>query len=218
LNRHAADGPIVVERRLFHLLQLAQTIWRETEGAFDLTSGPLSKTWGFFQRQGRLPSEDEIAEALSHVGFDRVRLDAENRTVRFTQTGAEVNLNSIGKGYALDRAAEVLDSAGVSDYLWHGGSSSVLARGRNRADRRGAWTLGLQHPLRPAERLAEFHLRDRALGTAGGGTQFFEHAGRRYAHLLDPRRCACHGFFRDGNRPSGPVLPPASRNLRRVGQ
>lgn len=187
INAHAAEGPVEVETRLFSLLELAGKLYRETHGAFDITSTPLSRTWGFLRREGRLPSPEEISSALGRVGFDNVKLESSNRTIKFLEPGIEINFNSIGKGYALDRIAAYLDERGVRDYLWHGGRSSVLARGRNRANARQCWTVALPHPLDPGRRLAEFYLRDRALGTAGGGTQHFEHEGRRYSHVLDPR-------------------------------
>jgi thiamine biosynthesis lipoprotein len=100
-----------------------------------------------------------------------------------------MNLGAIGKGYALDRAAEVLQDAGVEDFLLHGGRSSVLARGSNAAAELGAggWTVSLEDPLRPGRTLAEFTLRNAALGTSGTAAQFFRHGGRRYGHILDPR-------------------------------
>ncbi len=187
INHHAASHPVEVEAGLFSLLKLSDKLYRETGGAFDITSSPLSKAWGFLQRKGRLPDEEEIAEALSCVGFDSVKLHDAERSVEFSKSGVEINFNSIGKGYALDQVATMLDERGITDYLWHGGSSSVLARGKNLADAQQAWTLGLRHPLAPERRLAEFHLRDRALGTAGGATQFFDHEGKKYSHILDPR-------------------------------
>jgi thiamine biosynthesis lipoprotein len=99
----------------------------------------------------------------------------------------EINFNAMGKGYAIDRAALLLDEQGARDHLWQGGRSSILARGKNHGDDGDCWSIGLQHPLEPAKRLGEFHLRNRALGTSGGGTQFFECEGRRYSHILDPR-------------------------------
>lgn len=187
INSSAANGPLSVEPHLFALLEQAGRLFQETHGAFDITSTPLSRTWGFLHREGRLPTTEEIETALACVGFDKVVLDDSRRTIRFQEPGVEINLNSIGKGYALDRVAALLDEQGVEDYLWHGGLSSVLARGRNRADARECWTLGLPDPLEPGRRLAEFYLRDRALGTAGGGTQSFELEGKRYSHLIDPR-------------------------------
>ena len=187
INRQAGEGPVEIDSELFALLQRCQRLHRDTAGAFDITSGPLSRAWGFLQRAGQLPNESEIAAALALVGCEKVVLDAKHQTVRFLEPGMEINFNSIGKGYALDRAAALLDETEQSDYLWHGGGSSVLARGENRNSRNRCWTIGLRNPLQPERRLAEFHLRDRALATAGGATQFFVHEGQQFSHILDPR-------------------------------
>jgi thiamine biosynthesis lipoprotein len=204
INAHAGLGPVVVEKRLFELFQLSRRLCLETDHAFDITSGPLSRVWGFLQRAGRLPSEAEIAAARNGVGIDRWQLDPEEQTITLESAEVEVNFNAIGKGYALDQAAQWLATQGVNDYLWHGGRSSVLARGRNRAAadqragygqhtkenndlKREGWTVGLPHPIEPNRRLAEFYLHDTALATAGSMTQFFERKGTCYGHLIDPR-------------------------------
>jgi len=187
INRNAAKMPVQVEPRLFEVLELANRLHLATDGAFDITSSPLSRTWGFLSREGRFPGDEEIAAALDRVGGNKVQLDSEQRTIRFLESGSEINLNSIGKGYALDRVADQLDRQHVTDYLWHGGGSSVLSRGCNRDDRHQAWTLGLRHPLQPEHRIGELHLRNQGLATAGSGTQFFEYRGRRLSHIIDPR-------------------------------
>ncbi len=206
INRDAADGCVSVEADLFTLLELTEKLHRATGGVFDITSSPLSRAWGFLRREGRLPSEEEIGEALGFVGFENVKLDAAKQSIRFNKRGLEINLNSIGKGFALDQVAAFLDKRGLTNYLWHGGSSSVLARGCNQADPQQAWTLGLRDPLKPKRRLAEFHLRDQALGTAGGATQFFEHEGKRYSHILDPRT----GWPAEGVITSTVIAPTAA--------
>ncbi len=185
LNQRAFEQPIVVEERLFQLLQTAASIWRETGGAYDITSGPLTKVWGFYQRQGRLPSEVEIAAALSYVGMQAVALDSAARTVQFTKSGLELNLGSIGKGYTLDRCAELFAAAGVMNYLLHGGNSSVLARGGSGTD--DCWWIGVRDPLRSERRIFEVAVRNRAVGTSGAAVQFFIHRGERYGHIIDPR-------------------------------
>jgi FAD:protein FMN transferase len=187
INRRAGSEPVAVEPRLFELLEQAATLHRDTDGAFDITSGPLSQAWGFFRREGRVPSEKEIADARKRVGMQHVALDKVRKTVAFRQADLAVNFNSMGKGYALDRMAELLAERSVDDYLIHGGKSSVLARGDQPGYQGEGWTVGLRHPLRPAERLAEFQLRDESLSTSGSGTQFFIRRGRRYGHILDPR-------------------------------
>jgi thiamine biosynthesis lipoprotein len=199
INRLAGQQPVEVEPGLFVLLKRAVELSRATGGAFDITTGRLSKVWGFYRRQGRMPSQDEIGEALRGIGADGLVLEDETQSVRFTRPGIELNLGAIGKGYTLDRVAADLQAGGIDDFLVHGGNSSVLARGSRVSDSRfqisdstepgtvAGWTVSLKHPLRPEMRLAEFVLRDQALGTSGSGTQFFHYQGRRYGHIIDPR-------------------------------
>jgi thiamine biosynthesis lipoprotein len=189
INEAASDRDVVVESRLFQLLQLSLQLNEQTGGAFEITAGPLGKTWGFHRRAGRFPETDEIEAALQQVGSRLVQLDPQTQTIRFLKPGVEINVNAIGKGYALDRAAEVLRDEGVDDFLIHGGQSSLLAKGGRRgvASGRSGWSVGVQHPLRHDTRLAEVWLRDQALGTSGSGNQFFHFDGQRYGHVIDPR-------------------------------
>src|SRR5262245_8337256 len=105
LNRCAGEAPIEVDPSIVGLLRDCAVIHRDTNGAFDITSTPLSRCWGFLQREGRLPPADAIEHARSRVGADAIRLDDERCTVQFDRAGLELNLGAIGKGYALDRVA-----------------------------------------------------------------------------------------------------------------
>lgn len=189
INRLAAEASVEVEAGLCRLLARGLQLWRETDGAFDMTAGPLSKVWGFYRRAGAMPDEAALQEALSRVGSQWLDLDTARRTVRFRRAGMEINLGGIGKGHALDDCAQYLIREGVNDFLFHGGHSSVLARGRRLGPHApgDGWLVGVRHPLRPERRLAEIVLRDRALGTSGSAAQSFYHQGRRYSHILDPR-------------------------------
>lgn len=194
LNLVAADGPVEIDASLFDLLELTLHLSEETDGALDITSAPLWEAWGFARRQGEIPNPAQLAEARKLVGRELVKLDPRRRTVALAKPGVRLNLGAIGKGYALDRAAETLAGWEIGDYLFHGGQSSVLARGSGggtdatATDGRSAgWIVGVPDPLRPARRLAEIRLRDRALGTSGSTMQYFRHRGRRYGHILDPR-------------------------------
>ena len=189
INREAARWPVEVERQLFELLQRSIWLHTETEGAFDITAGPLSRLWGFTRREGRVPSDEEIAGALANVGSQYVELSAEDTKIAFRQKGIELNLGGIGKGYALDRAATRMQAAGVENFLLHGGRSSVLARGAKiaAAPQANPWTIGIGHPLRSDRRLGLLQLRDQAMSTSGTATQSFHHQGKRYGHILDPR-------------------------------
>ena len=105
LNRKARDSPVQVEEKLFDLLHWATQVSCETYGALDITAGPLSRCWGFQARRGRVPTQQEVDRALDTVGSDLVELDPRKHSVFFHRKGLELNLGSIGKGYALDQAA-----------------------------------------------------------------------------------------------------------------
>jgi FAD:protein FMN transferase len=183
VNRTAAEGPVAVGDELFGILQVCVDLFARTGGAYDVTSAPLSRCWGFLRREGRLPAEAEIAAARARVGMDGVALEAAGRTVHFRRPGLELNLGSIGKGYALGRLGAVLRARGVVHALVSAGGSSVFAVG----GRGRGWEVDLRPRRLARGRLARLWLRDAALGMSGAGEQFVEVGGIRYGHVLDPR-------------------------------
>lgn len=188
LNRFGALRPVTVAVDTLALLQLAQDIHALTEGAFDITAGSLSEAWGFARRKGAVPTAAEIQQALDAVGSQYLSIDCSARQVTMTRAGVKTNPGGIGKGYALDRAARQLAEAGISDFMMHGGLSSVIARGnRQHPESGGGWIVSLCHPWRHEERLGTIRLRDAALATSGSGKQFFHFGGQRYSHIIDPR-------------------------------
>lgn len=194
LNREAFDEPVFVSDNVFHLLQFADRMTRETDGAFDITSAILWKAWGFARREGAIPTEAELAQAMETVGMRHVELDAELQAVRLLKNGVEINFGGIGKGFALDRCAEQMQAAGIDDFFMHGGQSSIIAHGSRRGGKtldgrpiKRGWSIGISHPMRSGKRLGEIILLDQAVATSGSGMQFFRHQGRRYSHILDPR-------------------------------
>lgn len=188
LNRYAGEESIEVEEGLFGLLGRAVLLAKETGGAFDITAGPLSKVWGFFRRQGAIPTEEDLQEALGRVGSHFIDLDVATQSVRLTHPELELNLGSIGKGYAVDEAGDVLLEWGITDFLIHGGTSSIQAVGsRWYGNRLEGWTVGLRNPLNPQQQIGQLTLQNRSMGTSGKATQFFRHQGKRYGHILDPR-------------------------------
>lgn len=188
LNRFGGARPIPLSSDTLTMLQLAQDIHSLTGGAFDITAGKLSEVWGFSRRQGVVPTTDQIAEALQQVGSQLVELDVAQSQGRLLREGVQTNPGAIGKGYALDRAAQHLAAAGIEDYMLHGGLSSVVARGqRHHPLTGGGWLVSLRHPWRLEQVLGTIRLRDTALGTSGSGKQFFHFGGKRYSHVIDPR-------------------------------
>jgi thiamine biosynthesis lipoprotein len=184
INQHAATEAVPVEPGLFALLELCQQLARATAGAFDITAGPLSRCWGFVRRQGRIPTREEIEQARQCVGGEKLRLDTENKTIRFAKPGMEINLGSIGKGYALDQMSEQI-RGDVRTALLSAGSSSMRALGRGESG--GGWTIGIRDSRKLHRRVALLRMRDAALATSGSEEQFFEHDGQRYGHIIDPR-------------------------------
>lgn len=200
LNATAPANWVQVESGLYGLLKKSLQINQDTNRAFDITAGPLSKVWGFDKRSGALPDETAITAALDCVGMERIEFDDETFSIRFCSSDVSINLNGIGKGHALDEVARLFESKSIGDFVIHGGQSSVLARGSSSPDLKrhessesagtallNGWDVGVSHPTLPGVRLGQFRLRDRALGTSGTARQGFFHNGKRYGHIIDPR-------------------------------
>jgi thiamine biosynthesis lipoprotein len=165
VNREAAHGPVRVDREVFKLLEICRRGWFETGGAFDVTAGS-SRRDGVF----------------GGVSYADVILNQDDRSVRFPARSLRIDLGGIGKGHALDRAAEMLDAFGVRNALLHGGTSSVMARGRTPSG--SSWSVGVRDPwaFDDDEQVTRLELADRALAcsTALGW-------GHASSDLIDPR-------------------------------
>jgi thiamine biosynthesis lipoprotein len=189
LNARAASGPVRVSPTLFALLQHAQQLHRETSGAFDITIAPLVRCWGFMGGSGQKPSPEKVAEARANVGMDFICLDLDKLTVRFSRPGVMLDLGAIGKGYAIERAAEVLRDAGVTSALLHGGTSTVYALGHPP----GAefWQVALDQPPAalgaPPTPLPPVRLKDEAMSVSAIWGRSFQAEGKLFGHILDPR-------------------------------
>ena len=185
LNREADNGPVPVDPELFDFLAECMKYSRESGGAFDVTVGPLMKAWGFFRGEGRLPSELELRETRETIGYGHVTLRGGERTIQFDRSGVELDLGGIAKGYAVDRAVELLRSRGVTAALVSAGGSTIYGLGAP-PGRRG-WEVSIQDPVHANRVARKALLRDRALSVAGSYEKSFELAGVRYGHVMDPR-------------------------------
>ena len=182
INRAAGTDAVEVAEEVFDLLTRCSDLSLATGGAFDITSTPLSRAWGFLRREGRLPSDDEIASARALVGLRYLTLDAADRTAALDRAGMALNLGAIGKGFAVQAIGAALWRRGVRHALVSAGGSSVIALG---GPSRG-WRVDVMGgALR--QRLTGLRFRNAALGTSGAGEQFIEVNGTRYGHVIDPR-------------------------------
>ncbi len=145
VNALAAYEPVRVSPEVFRLLAHAQQLTAETGGAFDITLAPLLRCWGLLGRSdGRLPSADELAAARALCGMALVELNRAQLTVRFAREGVMLDLGAIGKGYAVEQAADILREAGVTSALIHGGTSTVYALGT--PPEAEAWKIAIERP------------------------------------------------------------------------
>lgn len=185
INREAFKAPVAVTPELFALLEKALRLCEETGGAFDVTVGPLVRTWGFFRGRGRLPSDKDVAHALEITGFRHVKLNPESNTVAFDRPGIELDLGAIGKGYAVDRVVDLMYAQGVSNALVSSGASSIAAIGAPPGERH--WKVCLCDPFDPRKELRTLRLRNLSISISGGFEKMFRLDGKAYTHLLDPR-------------------------------
>jgi len=201
VNARAGREPVRVSPGVFALLEHAQRLTSETSGAFDITIAPLVRCWGFMGGNGKIPAEQELADARAKVGMHLVQLNRQNFTVRFATEGVMLDLGAIGKGYAIDCAAEILREAGVTSALLHSGTSTVSAIGSPPGE--DGWKIAIENPaehtnstvtesssnhsseaMRP---LTTISLRDESLSVSAVWGKSFQAEGRMLGHVLDPR-------------------------------
>lgn len=186
LCRNSGPGkPVAVSRELFDVLLRARSVSERSNGAFDVTVGPLVQLWRRCRRTKQLPSEDELKAARSKVGYQYIVLDEKQRTVELRLTGMRLDLGGIAKGYAGDETLKLLKSHGLNHALV--AVSGDLVAGDPPPGERG-WRIGVG-PLENAEAPPKTFLRiaNQAVSTAGDAFQFVEIGGTRYSHLLDPK-------------------------------
>ena len=184
LNAAAGDGAVPVAAETREVLGIARQISEQTEGRFDITFGALSGLWKFdYQdKDNSIPDPKEIAKRLPLVNYRDVVVDAGAGTALLKRKGMKVNLGGIGKGYAVDRAAEIMRRSGLHDFMIQAGGDMYVSG--KRGDR--PWRLGIRDPRGPADKIfAALDLTDGTFSTSGDYERFFMKDGRRYHHIID---------------------------------
>ncbi|WP_207399062.1 FAD:protein FMN transferase [Bremerella alba] len=177
------ETPILVSDDLWNVLAEAQKVNRASNGAFDITVGPLTKEWRRFRRRGQLDSE-RIEAMQGSVGAQHLTLDENAQAVSLAVSNMRIDLGGIAKGYAIDAALEILTSHDIPRALVDaGGDVAVTGAPRGEA----GWRVGLAglDPKQPPIMIA--YISQCAVATSGDAFQFLEHDGKRYSHILDPR-------------------------------
>lgn len=170
---------------LYEVLAGAADVSRLTEGAFDITIGPVVNLWGFGPeaRPDKAPDDDILAERLSATGYEKLELRADPPALRASQP-QYIDLSAIAKGYGVDAVARYLESAGVMSYLVEIGGE-VRVNGRKPDG--SAWRLAIEDPVSERRQINRVVALDQhAMATSGDYRNYYESEGRRYSHTIDP--------------------------------
>lgn len=180
INAAAGGPPLAIDEETSQLLDFADACYRESAGAFDITSGVLRRAWDF--KSAKVPSQAELRACLPLIGWDRVERTA--TTVRLPRFGMEIDFGGFGKEYAVDRAALLLQLAGAHNALVNlAGDLSILGAQPHDTP----WRVGIRHPRNPGSVMASLPVRSGAVATSGDYERYVEVDGVRHCHILDPR-------------------------------
>ncbi|NIP28713.1 MAG: hypothetical protein GWN67_28485 [Phycisphaerae bacterium] len=177
INNLTAGQSTRVSLETFECLELSRSINAETNGAFDVTIGYLLNCWRNPDKTLRIPSKEELKIARQRTGMDLFKLDESQYTVELLRDKVQIDLGGIGKGYAIDKMAELLGDWSIDVALIHGGYSTALGIGSPQGKQ--GWPVTLSNPHNLKQTLAGLYLQNQAL--SGSGLQ----KGR---HIIDPRR------------------------------
>ena len=184
INEDAGIAPTLLNKEVFGLIERSLQISQISNGAFDITIGPLKKLYQFNNSEFDFPKAGQITKALKGVGYEKVKLDASSLMVKLKEPGMRISFAAIGKGYAADQVRKIWKSLEVeSGYI--NASGDLCAFGKN--EESNPWTIGIANPNKKNTPLLHLVLRDRAIATSGDYEQFFMHMGKRYSHSLNPK-------------------------------
>ena len=184
INRLRQGEPLRISAEAFSLIEESLYYSARTEGAFDITVGPLVKLWSQARSAGREPAEDEIKAAMAKVGYKNVFLDRMASSITLGKSDMALDMGGVAKGYAADRAVKVLRDNGIKDAIVDCGGD-IFCIGQRQPGR--PWKVGVRHPRKKGGLLMEIELKDKAIDTSGDYEKFFMLNGRRYSHIIDPR-------------------------------
>jgi FAD:protein FMN transferase len=182
INQSAGAEWVSVSPETLQVILKAREISELSEGSFDITVAPLTQIWRAAREKGIPPSVEEVGKVLVLVNYRELRIAPEGK-VLLKKKGMAIDLGGIAKGYAVDRAFEILQSLGYKDFIVNAGGD--LRVGGHRLNQ--PWTIGIQHPRKPQNLLAKVSLSDAAMATSGNYEKFFMYQGKRYGHIFDPR-------------------------------
>lgn len=185
VNEMAGITPVEVSGEMIALIQRAQRISALTQGAFDLSYGSIDKRlWNFDLTMKSLPDVAVARKSVRLINFKNIEVDPLNRTVFLKEKGMRIGFGGIGKGYAADRAKEVLVKEGVSSGIVNA-SGDLTTWGKQ--ENGEPWTIGIADPNVANHLFSYINITDMSVATSGNYEKFVEINGKRYSHTIDPR-------------------------------
>lgn len=187
LKAAAGKSYVALHPEVYHMLEVSALYSAKSNGAWDVTTGPLVELWGIGTERAHVPAPAEIQQALRLVGWQKLKLREEDQSAMLMEPGMSIDLGGIAKGMAVDEVRRIYAAHGIQDGLINMGSSSLYALGRSEGGK--AWQIGIKHPRSEDKDayLGVLALQDEALSTSGDYERFFLQDGKRYHHILDPR-------------------------------
>ena len=184
INENAGIAPVRVHREIIEMLLLAKRYHALGKGAFYVTIGSVMDLWGFAGDRPKVPPQGKLAEALSLVDSRKLIINEEKQTAFLEMKGMKLDLGAVAKGYATEKAVQVLKSRGVARALIDaGGNIRVIGK----KSRNAPWKIGIKDPRKSGGIIAIVSLTDGSSVTSGDYYRYFESDGRRYNHIIDPR-------------------------------
>jgi len=184
INRNAGIKPVTVDAELFQLIERAIGISKLTDGAFDISYASMDRIWQFDGSMTEMPSEEEIKASVSKVGFQNIILDKAKSTVFLKLEGMKIGFGAIGKGYAADKAKDLLISKGVpSGIINASGDMNTWGKQPNGKE----WKVAITNPMDKNKVFALLPITNGAVVTSGNYEKFVNFNGKRYTHIIDPR-------------------------------
>lgn len=174
---HSNDSIIIVDEEIYSLMILCDSLWKISGGSFDVAIESLIQAWGFESKSPEVPNELEIKSAMLESNWGKIKLINGGNVFRSVKAG--LNFGAIAKGYAVDKALEVLKESGITEALVNAGGE-IKGIGTD-------WVIGVQHPREANEIIRRIKLNGMSVATSGDYENYFEKDGVRYHHILDPK-------------------------------
>lgn len=189
INREAFHSDVETDEECFEILNACKYGWKITDGAFDITLRPLMDYW----KNEADHSEENFQNVKESVGMQNVELNEDHQTVRFKNEKTELDLGGFGKGYALEKVKQMIESSAVENAFISFGESSVLAMGDHPAG--GAWKIGINDYKNPGNSIHEFEVSDGSVSTSSNFYLNDDGDLKHHRHVIDPKTGKVHEFF-----------------------